>query len=83
MIHFRNGVLWNEIVDLWYGNGLLGTFAMYKAFAMKNRTRCLYSNLCYYHFSSICVWICIYDYEIFMAKINKQNTMETIRKENI
>lgn len=63
--------------------GLLGTIAMYKAFSVK-LDRGMYIPIKPIIISGICVFILVFiimKYSI--SKINKQNTIETIRKENI
>ena len=59
--------------------GLIGTFALYKAFSIKINKEA-YIPIDAIIISAIFVFI-IMRYSI--AKINKQNTIETIRNENI
>ena len=63
--------------------GLLGTFAMYKAFSIKIEQG-IYMPIKAIMISAIFVFLFVFiimKYSI--AKINKQNTIETIRRENI
>ena len=63
--------------------GLLGTFALYKAFAVKLDSG-MYIPIIPIVISAVFVFILVFiimKYSI--AKINKQNTIETIRKDNI
>lgn len=63
--------------------GLLGTFALYKAFAIKI-DQGVYIPWYPMLFSAIFVFILVFFIMKYsMSKINKQNTIETIRKENI
>jgi len=63
--------------------GLLGTFAMYKAFAIKIEQG-VYIPIHAIIISAVFVFGFVFMIMRYsMAKINKQNTMETIRKENI
>ena len=63
--------------------GLLGTFAMYKAFSIKIEQG-IFMPIKAIMISAIFVFLFVFiimKYSI--AKINKQNTIETIRRENI
>ncbi len=63
--------------------GLLGTFAIYKAFAVK-MNESIYIPIIPIIISAIGVFILVYAIMKYsLGKINKQNTIETIRKENI
>ena len=63
--------------------GLLGTFALYKAFSIKIDTE-MYLPLQPIAISIVAVFILVFVIMKYsMAKINSQNTIETIRKENI
>lgn len=70
---------------LFYGIilGLLGTFAMYKAFSVKIDNG-MYIPVKPIILSAIFVFIIVFIIMRYsISKINKQNTIETIRKENI
>lgn len=63
--------------------GLLGTFALYKAFSVKFESG-MYIPIKPIVISIIAVFILVFIIMKYsMAKINKQNTIETIRNENI
>lgn len=63
--------------------GLLGTFALYKAFAVKIDSG-VYIPIIPIIISIIAVFILVFIIMRYsLSKINKQNTIETIRKENI
>lgn len=63
--------------------GLLGTFAMYKAFSVKI-DKGVYIPFNAIIISAICVFILVFIIMRYsINKINKQNIIETIRKENI
>ena len=63
--------------------GLLGTFALYKAFSVKISER-MYIPIQPIIISIIAVFILVFIIMKYsMGKINKQNTIETIRNENI
>ena len=63
--------------------GLLGTFALYKAFSIKIDTE-MYLPLQPIAISIVAVFILVFVIMKYsMAKINSQNTIETIRNENI
>lgn len=63
--------------------GVLGTFAMYKAFSVKIEQG-IYIPINAIVISAIFVFLFIFVIMRYsIAKINKQNTIETIRKENI
>lgn len=63
--------------------GLLGTFAMYKAFSMKIDSG-VYIPVIPIILSVVFVFVLIFIIMRYsIAKINKQNTIETIRKDNI
>lgn len=63
--------------------GLLGTFAMYRAFSVKIEQG-IYIPINAIAISAIFVFLFIFVIMRYsIAKINKQNTIETIRKENI
>lgn len=71
--------------SLIYGTvlGLLGTFAIYKAFSVKIDSG-MYVPINPIIISAICIFILVFIIMRYsIAKINKQNTIETIRKENI
>ena len=63
--------------------GLIGTFALYKAFSIKIE-KGIYIPINPIIISIIAVFILVFIIMKYsMAKINKQNTIETIRNENI
>lgn len=63
--------------------GLLGTFALYKAFSVKFESG-MYIPIKPIVISIVAVFILVFIIMKYsMAKINKQNTIETIRNENI
>lgn len=63
--------------------GLLGTFALYKSFSVK-MDESMYIPIIPIIISAIGVFILVYVIMKYsLGKINKQNTIETIRKENI
>ncbi len=63
--------------------GLLGTFALYKAFAIK-MNESIYIPIVPIIISAIGVFILVYAIMKYsLGKINKQNTIDTIRNENI
>ena len=65
------------------GMGLLGTFVMYKAFSIKMQQG-MYIPINAIVISAVFVFIFVFMIMRYsLAKINKQNTIETIRKENI
>lgn len=63
--------------------GLLGTFALYKAFSIKISTE-MYLPIKPIAISIVAVFVLVFVIMKYsMAKINSQNTIETIRNENI
>lgn len=74
-----------SVKSLLYGValGLLGTFAMYKAFSVKVNEN-MYIPTIPIIISAIGVFVLVYAIMKYsLGKINKQNTIETIRNENI
>lgn len=63
--------------------GLIGTFALYKAFSIKISTE-MYLPIKPIAISIVAVFVLVFVIMKYsMAKINNQNTIETIRNENI
>ena len=63
--------------------GILGTFGLYKAFSVKIQTG-MYLPLKPIGISIVAVFVLVFVIMKYsMAKINRQNTIETIRNENI
>lgn len=83
MIHLET--LFYSVKALLYGVvlGLIGTFALYKSFAVK-MNKSIYIPIVPIIISAIGVFVLVYVIMKYsLGKINKQNTIDTIRNENI